>query len=190
MILIFLGFFGIFESRSRSRDFEIFRILNQGVFRGFHILFPIPGISGFRDFRDFSLGIFSEFSNPDPDSRDYGIFESFGSTPKLKTGIPKKSHPEANSTLYNKNVRNKKQLTWYVTITAFSGEYFALVWTKKFDPGGNWTDLVELYLWLSENGPLIFIFRMKLFTAWIACWSRMFPATRAMTLHPSKLSRI
>ena len=57
-----------------------------GIFRDFQIRIPIPGISGF-----------SEFLNPDPDTRDFGIFGIFRSNPKLKIPISNKSHPESNS---------------------------------------------------------------------------------------------
>ena len=65
---------------------------------------PIPGIKNwdfrdfleiFQDFRDFALGIFSGFSNPVLDPRDFGIFGIFDL--KIKNPIPKKSHPEAIS---------------------------------------------------------------------------------------------
>ena len=68
-------FFGIFKSRSIS--------------------------TGLGDFRDFAFGIFSAFSNPNPDPRDSGISEIFRSSPNFKIPIPgirirdpKKSHPE------------------------------------------------------------------------------------------------
>ena len=75
------GIFGIFHLRF-FRDFEIpipipgisgfFGVCNRaffGVFRGLKIPIPIPGIFGFSEFfnRDFSLGIFSGFCNPDSD---------------------------------------------------------------------------------------------------------------------------
>ena len=66
---------------------------------GFFVFFPL-GI-----FHDI-LGIFSrlKYSDPDPDLRDFAIFGSLHSgffqdsqNWKSEFGIPKKSHPEANS---------------------------------------------------------------------------------------------
>ena len=78
---------------------------NQKFLLTFSKVFQIPGISRknksrsprFWDFRDFSLGVFTGFSNPDPDFRDFGIFGIFRYSSKLKISISKKSHPEANS---------------------------------------------------------------------------------------------
>ena len=63
----------------------------------------------FWDFRDFALGIFSMFKNPDPDPWDFGIFgilksrsrspgfRVFSIEPKQKIPIPKKSYLKAIS---------------------------------------------------------------------------------------------
>ena len=92
-----------------SRDFQIqipipgilvFLEFRSQDFSGFFEVFISPFRSpGFRDSRDFALGIFSGFSNPDPDPRNFEIFGISRSSPKLKIPIPKKSHPEANSAL-------------------------------------------------------------------------------------------
>ena len=43
---------------------------------------------GFRDFRNFALGIFPRSWNLGPDPGDFWIFEIFRSSPKLKIPIP------------------------------------------------------------------------------------------------------
>ena len=95
---IFSGFFEVFISRSRS-----------------------PGF-----FRDFSLGIFSGFPNPDSDSRDSGIsgFSGFfdlaqnkksrSRIPGIEIRDPEKSNPETNSAI-NSGIKSVFVLTLILT---------------------------------------------------------------------------
>ena len=101
----FLGLFlGFSNPNPNLRDFGIMHSSFFGIFRGFKIPIPIPGIPGFSGFffRDF-FGTFKSRSRS-PGFRDFSILPKI-KNPDLefpRSGIPKKSHPEANSGIIEK----------------------------------------------------------------------------------------
>ena len=81
---------------------------------------------GFQDFRDFVLGIFSRFSNPDPDPRDFEIFGIFhlGFSRDFQILIPGISGFSGFFDLaQNKKFRSRSQLC-FLGLSGFFTRYF------------------------------------------------------------------